>query len=710
MIISDKQRTLLHRLARLYGIRTAYRDTEGRRRPAAPHALLAVLKALGAPVESASDLAPAARERRHGWWRRLCEPVIVVWDRRPTAFALRLPSRCAGEAAQCRLRLEDGRLLRRGFRPNRLPLQGRDGVEGIMYEIRRLVLPGGLPWGYHRLTLHLPPRTAEALVIVAPGEAHALPPGNRIWGGFLPLYALHTRRSGAAGDLTDLEALLGWIGRMGGNMVGTLPLLPNFLDEPFDPSPYAPVSRLFWNEFYLDPHRVEEARRNPEVRALLASPEYRGETAELRAARLVDYRRGMALKRRVLESCARSFFAGDDGRQEALQRWAHAHPAAQDYAAFRAAVEHRGAPWPEWPEPMRDGILREGDYDPETARYHLYVQWLIDDQFRKLAEKARQAGQRLYLDLPLGVHAAGYDVWRERAAFAPDCSTGAPPDTFNPDGQDWGFAPLHPERIREQGYRYYIACLRHHLRRAGILRIDHAAGLHRLFWVPRGLSATEGVYVRYRTEEFFAILTLESRRHRALIVGEDLGTVPDTVRRLMARHGIYGMHVLPFEFTGDYDRVFNPVGKSALACLNTHDMPPFAAFWQEKKTSPDPYVRTALPACLCRQGWLKSPATKTGAVLGGSLAHLAAGPAGILLVNLEDLWLETASQNKPGSRDEYPNWRRKARYPLEAFAEMDGVKALLRKINLLRKARRVRRVFRSGYTGRFWVRRRGKRP
>lgn len=706
MSISDKQRTLLHELARLYGIRTVYRDTEGRRRPAAPHALLAVLRALGAPVESVSDLGAAVRERRHDWWRRLCEPVIVVWDRRPTAFSLRLSSGVAEKTAECRLQLEDGRLLHRSFRPARLALQRRVCVEGTAYEIRRLVLPGGLPWGYHRMTLHLPPRTAEALVVVAPGRASRLPAGKRIWGGFLPLYALRTGRSGAAGDLTDLEALLDWIGKMGGDMVGTLPLLPNFLDEPFDPSPYAPVSRLFWNEFYLDLHRVEEVCRHPEARALLESPEYRRETAELSGAPLVDYRRGMALKRRVLESCARLFFAGGGRRQEALRRWADTHPRVHDYAAFRAAVEHQGAPWNEWPERMRNGTLQEGDYDPETARYHLYVQWLVDGQFRELSAKARQAGQSLYLDLPLGVHTAGYDVWRERAVFAADCSAGAPPDAFHRDGQDWGFSPLHPERIREQGYRYYIACLRHHLQRAGILRIDHVAGMHRLYWVPRGLSAAEGVYVRYRTEEFFAILTLESWRHRALIVGEDLGTVPDVVRRMMARHGIYGMYVLPFEFTGDFDKVLNPVGNGSLACLNTHDLPPFAAFWQEKLTDADRYVRTALPSYLYRQGWLKAPTAKTGAVLGGSLAHLAAGPAGILLVNLEDLWLETAPQNKPGSGEAYPNWRRKAYYALEEFAAMNGIESLLRRINLLRKTRRPVRFSRRRYTGRLYFRRR----
>lgn len=678
----------LHELARAYGIQTAYRDVGGRPRQAAPHSLLAALRALGAPVETGADIDDAFRERRQSRWRELCAPVFVAWDGKPAEIELRLPVKYPAVTGECRLQFEDGRRLSWFFQPAGLPPVTGDSVEGTAYEVRRLTLPGGLPHGYHRITLNLPGYAREALVIAAPGRAYALPPGERVWGVFLPLYALHSGRSGAAGDLTDLETLLEWTGRMGGNMVGTLPLLPTFLDEPFDPSPYAPVSRLFWSEFYLDLDRVGEVRDRPEIRALLDSAGYRREIAALKAGDLVDYRRGMALKRRILEACARAFFAGGGERRTALEHWADIHPGARDYARFRAAVEYQGAPWSAWPARMRDGTLREGDYDPETARYHLYVQWLISGQLRMVSAGARRAGRRLYLDLPLGVHTAGYDVWRERAAFAPGADTGAPPDPFNTAGQNWAFAPPHPENIRERGYRYYIACLRHHLRQAGILRIDHAAGLRRLYWIPHGLPAGEGVYVRYREEEFFAILALESHRHRALIVGEDLGTVPDSFRRLMTRRRVYGMYVVPFELTGEKQSVLRPVRPDSLACLNTHDMTPFAGFWKARTEPGDTagtVAGTALPAYLHRRGWLKAPTDETGAVLEGLLADLAAGPAEILQVNLEDLWLETRPQNIPGTRDEYPNWRRKARYSLDEFTGMDEIKRVLRKVDRLRK-------------------------
>ncbi len=642
-------------------------------------------------MERMADVPQALRERREEQWRRCCEPVVVAWDGEPVSLELRLPAGRAVGPADCCLKFEDGEERRWSCDLASLPVLRAAAVEGRRWVARLLSLPPGLPWGYHRFALELPACSCETLVISAPRQVYTLlsAGAGRIWGAFLPLYALTSERSWGAGNFTDLENLCRWVQALGGGMVGTLPLLAAFLDEPFDPSPYAPVSRLFWNEFYLDVARVPELEGSWEARKVLGSPEFQREIRELRDAPLVDYRRGMAARRRVLEHLARSFFSGGSaGRRRAeLRRWAAEHPHAEDYARFRAAGEQQRTCWQDWPERMREGGLREGDYDPDAARYHLYVQWLAHEQFQAAAEQARRRGAGLYLDFPVGVHRAGYDVWRERAAFVLEASIGAPPDPFFAGGQDWGLPPLHPERIREQGYRYFIASLRHHLRYAGALRLDHIMGLHRLFWVPGGLPAREGVYVRYRAGEFYAILALESRRQKALIVGEDLGTVPCQVRAAMARHGVYRMYVLPFELArspaGEAPgEILRPVPADALACLNTHDMPPFAAFWQERKEG----ERLALSAFLQRAGRLEAPRAGTGAALKACLAHLAASRAPILLVNLEDLWLETAPQNVPGAGD-YPSWRRKARLSFEKFARLPGVAELLGEISALRAGR-----------------------
>ncbi|MBO8128760.1 MAG: 4-alpha-glucanotransferase [Peptococcaceae bacterium] len=681
--MSGKQVRLLHQLARFHGVQTAYYDVNRRRRLAAPRSLLAVLRALGVPVRNLADVPGALREARQAHWQRFCEPVVVAWDGKPAYLELRLAASQADGLVDCRLELETGNVLSWTCRLANLPVLQAAAVEGVDYVVKRLNLPPGLPWGYHRLTLALSGRSWETLVITAPRRAYTLTDkASRIWGVFLPLYALRSMKSWGAGDFSDLGNLLHWVGGLGGSLAGVLPLLASFLDEPFNPSPYEPVSRLFWNEFYLDITRVPELKSCPPARELLESAAFQDELARLRAKPLVDYRHEMTVKRRVLEHLARCFFTADGERQAAFQRWVKAYPAVSDYARFRAAVERQCAGWPAWPERMQNGVLREGDYDPEVARYHLYVQWLAREQMQSLSTLAWQHGPGLYLDLPLGVHRAGYDVWRERGIFVLDASGGAPPDPFFTEGQDWGFPPLHPERVREQGYRYYIACLRHHLRHAGALRIDHVMGLHRLFWIPRGLPARDGVYVSYRADEFYAILALESHRHKALIVGEDLGTVPRYIRSAMGRHKIHRMYVLPFEFTPDPHKALRAPSINVVASLNTHDMPPFAAFWREK----DRDDQAVLTSFLARKGWLEAPTDNTRAVLEACLAYLAASRARIVLVNLEDLWQEQRPQNVPGTTgEECPNWRRKTRCAFEEFSRMPEVLEMLRQINRLRR-------------------------
>jgi 4-alpha-glucanotransferase len=506
-----------------------------------------------------------------------------------------------------------------------------------------------------------------------------------------------------------LEALAEWSAEQGGVVVATLPLLTAFLDEPFDPSPYAPASRLFWNEFYVDVTRVPELQQCPAAQTLLESAEVQREIAALRSSPLVDYRRQMAIKRRVLEELARSFYAEPSARGAAFRHFVESHPAVEDYARFRAIGERLRTPWPQWPQPLRDGTLPEGDGSDEAGRYHFYVQWLAHEQLQALAEKAKAHGPGLYLDLPLGVHGYSYDVWREREAFAVDAAGGAPPDAVFTKGQDWGFPPLHPERIRTQGYRYVVAYVRHHLRHAGLLRIDHVMGLHRLFWVPRGVSASEGAYVQYPAEELYAILSLESHRHTAMLVGENLGTVPPAVNASMVRHRIHRLYVVQYELPSVPHRPPRAVSSAEVASLNTHDMPPFAAFWQgldiqdrfelglmdeagrRRERQNLAAMQEALGSFLRQKGWLQEETIDLQAILRACLSYLAASPARVVLVNLEDLWLEKLPQNTPGTGEERPNWRRKTRERFEAWCQQPQVVSVLQTIDLLRGQPRKRR-------------------
>lgn len=675
----------LKTLADLYGVQTSYHDAVGRLREASAESLLAALAALEAPVENDADVPAALAERRRELESGLVEPVIVAWDGRLDA---ELRPGGAGRV-ECHLELEGG-----GERS-----WGHDG-DGA----RRLAPTEPLPMGFHRLRVAAGSRQEEALVVAAPTAAYA-GSGEPLWGVFLPLYALRTRGGWGAGDLSDLEALAEWTAGLGGGVVGTLPLLAAFLDEPFEPSPYAPASRLFWNELFLDPRRLPEMEESPVTRRLLESPELRDQIESLVATRQVEYERLATLKRRVLEDLASSFFHQHERGSERfgeLEAFIAAKPHLEEWAAFRAVGDRRGEPWQRWPERPREGRLAPADYDHDDYRYHLWVQWACDRQVRGMAREARRRGPGLYLDLPLGVNASSYDVWHEGELFAQGSSAGAPPDPFFTKGQSWGFPPVRPDRQRAQGYRYLVECLRHHLEHAGILRIDHVMQFHRLFWIPQGLEAKDGVYVRYPADELFAVLSLESHRHRAMLVGENLGTVPPEIGERMERHGVFGMYVLQYELAPGAGGLPRRPPERVMASLNTHDMPTFRGFWEGRDIADrkdlglldegEAKAERERLAALREEmaGFLRSRGEDRGEVgwrevVRGFLEHLAASPARMLLVNLEDLWGETEPQNVPGTSAERPNWRRKARLTLEELSARPEVVETLQAIDVLRR-------------------------
>lgn len=690
-------RIALRALARAWGIQTAYRDIEGRRHVASDEALVAVLRALGARVAGPADAVRALAERRAMLDARRLEPVLVAWDGRLPAFTLGAarPAR----RLRCRLVLEDGAERAWDVGPDSLAEAPASGGRALR------VAPGGVvPAGRHRLVVEGAGPAAETHVLAAPRHVWSLPAGHRTWGVFAPVYGLHSPTSLGVGDLGDLDRLAGQVGDLGGDLVGTLPLLAAFLDEPFDPSPYAPVSRLFWNELYVDVGTVPELEDAPAAQRLLASDGVRRTVDRLGRGRLVDPREAMRLKRRVLEILAAT--PARPERRRALAAWLAANPRARDYARFRAAVERRGTGWPAWRGAARDGRLGPRDVDPARVRYHCWVQWIADTQLAAVGDTARARPVGLYLDLPLGVSGGGYDTWRERDAFALAVDAGAPPDPFFSKGQSWGFPPLHPERIRETGYGYPAAYLRHHMRAARVLRLDHVMGLHRLYWVPHGFEAAEGVYVRYRPDEAYALVSLESHRSRCAVVGENLGTVPAAVNAAMARHHLLYMHVLQYEIRPERTPPLRPAPPRALACLNTHDMPPFAGWWAARDVEDRRVTgllrateaaaerrgraaaRRALVRMLRRAGALDPGRADAAAVLRACLAFLAAGPADVLLVSLEDLWLEERPQNVPGTTGD-ANWRGRLRLGLERLARDGRVRDTLRRVAEARELRQA---------------------
>jgi 4-alpha-glucanotransferase len=570
-----------------------------------------------------------------------------------------------------------------------------------------VVLPP-LPMGYHRLSVSAGGRSHESLVIAAPD--HCAPFDERAWGVFIPLYALRRqRRDQGVGNLNDLMCLMSETMGRGGRTVATLPLFATFTGAsgPFEPSPYAPVSRLFWNELFLDINGLPGARRRVPVSPLERNA--RRQTAENpEMVRLVDYRRVAAAVHGVLDDRARTLMATPSRGRDAFERWRRSRPDVAAYARFRAAIERRGNGWRAWPARMRNGHLRSSDVDPAVELRHLFAQWAFERQLDAVVRMGRSKGSGwpqvdLAFDLPLGVHPDGFDAWREREVMVEGANAGAPPDRLFTKGQDWGFAPLHPERVREDGYRYPIACLRALMSRARFLRLDHVMALHRLFFVPHGMPATAGTYVRYRPEEWYAILALESQRSGCVIVGEDLGTVPRLVRHAMRRHGVLRSYVTELELWPGNDPPLAEPPRASVASLNTHDLAAFAGYLEGKDIDDRRRIglideATAARAhaersrllerfarVLHRRGLLdETDDMKWEAFLRAALSLLASSEASLVTVNLEDLWGERLPQNIPGTGPEEPNWRRRAALTLEEAFGSETVLATLRMLNDLR--------------------------
>jgi 4-alpha-glucanotransferase len=725
-------------LLRDCGVRASYKDATGRRRRASPDALLALLKSLKLEIEKPEDAKKILAQRRQARFQRGLEPVLVAWNGFSGNATLTLPAYSL--PASISYRIESGhKPITKSFSIDNLPI-AKTADEGGEFLSYRLPLPRKMPMGYHQLFVEAGPHSFSSLIISSPKTAyshsHEHDQRGRQWGGFLPLYAVRSERDWGIGDFASLRALGHWIGELGGSCFGTLPLLAAFLDEPFEISPYRPVSRLFWNELYIDIESVPELRDDTSAKQLVESDTFRARIANQRATELVDYREVMRLKREALSLLAANFFKQRPARFAELQRFLAKNPEVEHYARFRAACDNERTAWPNWSDRMRSGDLGVTNVNPTVVEYYIYAQWVAQEQLAQLQRDGDAHHFGLYLDLPIGVDPSGYDTWRYRSEYLSGSSVGSPPDIVFPKGQDWGLPPVHPERMRENGYELFRRVLSNNMQFARRLRIDHVLAFHRLYCIPPGFGAADGTYLHYRDEELYAVAILESHRNRCELVGENLGTVPETVDKQLGSHGISGMWVAPYELEPGRRIGLRPPPANDVAMLNTHDMPPFAAWWrgddidqrvslglidadqakqereyrelakeklrewlesfdeqlpQRRQPPASPGVRESTIRDTNPAVAAETPGRAAGYEPNDNdipllplLRALAASDSSFVLVNLEDLWHETCSQNVPGTCDGHSNWRRKARYRLDEFRQMPQVIEALSMINSLR--------------------------
>jgi 4-alpha-glucanotransferase len=629
--------------------------------------------------------------------RDLAAPTIVLRDEEPLALDVTLPAASWTDALRWELFPEGGEPERGEVQLRDAPVVHADHRPDGTYDTRRVTLRAPLPRGMHQLALSAGGYgSATVAVIVVPPRAH--PPHGRTWGIALQLYTLRSARNHGIGDFADLRAFCELVGERGASYVGINPLHAGFRSDPEAASPYAAASRRWLNVLAIALDEVPEAAA-PQARGILDDTATAQRVAALRAASNVDYRGVMAFKDEVLRACFVALSI-DALRRAAYTTWCDAQgEPLRRFAIYEALVARYGRDLAAWPPGLRapdgPGIAAFAQVEAEEIGYAMYLQWVAAEQLAAVAAAAARAGVRLYRDLAVGVDSAAADVWVDTQAYVSGVSVGAPPDALNTLGQDWGLPPLNPRGLVREAYAELLALLEANCRDAGALRIDHAMSLARLYWIPRGADARSGTYVQYPFDDLRGIVALASARARCVVIGEDLGTVPEGFREAMATTGILSYRILFFE--RENDGAFIPPERYpalALAASGTHDLATIPA-----------WLRAEDVALRDRLGLLETPVEAEHAarerdrsrfldalVSHGDLApgqrddptavviaanrYLAATPCAIVMAQLDDILGERAPVNIPGTSTQYPNWRRKLSTDLAALATDDRLTRL----------------------------------
>lgn len=713
----------LRQLADLAGIVAEYHDIWGTPHTASDTTRRGLLQSMGIACSDDAEISAALLDWQMRHWQQRLAPVQVVPVNQAACLRLHLRQDEMGQRRTWTLRLENGATQTGMFDPASLKQLDTQEINGEPWLAVELALPDITETGYHQLQIdgfdsHLD-------LIVHPPRCHQpLADGQRVWGLSLQLYGVRSRRNWGIGDFTDLRHLVEWSAKAGAGLVGVNPLHALFPHNPHHNSPYSPSSREFLNTLYIDVEAVPEFAECTTAHEAVAEPAFQAQLRRLRDAQLVDYAGVAAVKSTLLEHLYRHFRNQHLDRVTARAADFHAFqaqggPSLAHFALYQALQEHFFAQdthcwgWPVWPEEYRDptsaSVTTFATEHQTRIEFFQYLQWLAATQLSAVGKLAHEQGMSvgLYQDLAVGVDLGGADTWSDRELYALGARIGCPPDDFSLLGQDWGLPPWIPERLHEQAYAPFIAMLRANMRGAGALRLDHVMGLMRLYWAPPGEDARAGAYLNYPLHDLLGILALESQRNRCLIVGEDLGTVPDEVRGSLHDLGVLSYRLFYFERNYHLDSAFKAPHEylsQALVAGSTHDLPTLTGFWCgadiELRTALGLYPseeqrnrqieeraqdRGRLLAALAREDLLPEGVsqdaaaitTMTPALLRAIHCFLARTPAKLAMLQAEDLLGQMDQANLPGTVEQHPNWQRKLNLDIEAWATNSEINALV---------------------------------
>ncbi len=698
--------SLLDQLVEYRGIESNYHDAWGRPTSIEPATKSKLLSAMGYPVDEPDLLLKQVQDSSNQTWLSVLNPVQVLRIEEHLKIVVRLPIELVTDDYVAKVSTELGDVFEHPFVPIDGQLANVAHIEDIEFQEYLIDIPMQLPLGYHTLSIVIDDDVLGSMrLIIAPSSCFkpkVLTEGKKVWGLSIQLYCLRSDHNWGIGDFSDLSFLVEKLAKQGAQFVGLNPIHALYPSNADACSPYGPSSRRWLNFIYIDVTSLDGYQQDS-TQAIVNDVSFQQQLQNARAADLVDYQLVTKLKLNALEKVfeyQNSQYLSKNTRLNKVFKAfvADGVDSLQTLAVYDALQESLAAQqkpfsgWPVFPTEFSDfhnpAVKTFTKKHAKRVKFFLWLQWQAALQLEMANQVAQKSNMLigLYRDLAVGVSEGSAEIWGNKELYCTEASVGAPPDILGPLGQNWGLPPMDPEKLFEQQYQPIIEMFDANMRATGALRIDHVMALLRLWWVVKGDDAKKGGYVYYPVDDLLAILALESHRHQSLVIGEDLGTVPDEIRAKLADNGVYSYRVFFFEQAPD-GGFFSPshYPEQSMSTLTTHDMPTLAGYWhcddltlgKELGLYPAEDILSTLYASRHhnKQSILDTlhghhsindevgrdvhNVKMSKALNFGMQLHMASGSSALLSLQLED-WLEMDKPvNIPGTFNEYPNWRRK---------------------------------------------------
>ena len=723
---------LLQQLVEMRGIETQYVDAWGKPATIAESSKAKLLNTLGYDTSSDEKIQSQITQDIKSVWLSPLNPVQVVRNTQEINLAVRLPIELVNDVHTLTVTCEAGNVLTHDFTPVDQEMTTMAHIDDVEFHEYVVTLPLDLPLGYHDVALSADDdEFARSRIIVAPEACYTpneIKEGKKIWGLSVQLYCVRSENNWGIGDFSDLSQLIEKAAGVGADFIGLNPIHALYPANPNACSPYGPSSRRWLNYLYIDVTAID-GYDDASVQAVVSSDEFKATLEHARNVEHVDYEAvahvKLAALKAVFDVYDAKYLRKSTKQNKAFKAFVEAGGESLDmlavYDALQSHLKAEGKDswgWPVFPQDYKDyynpAVAKFKSANEQDVKFYLFLQWIAAQQLELASNKATDAGMTigLYRDLAVGVSEGSAEIWGNKDLYCTGASVGAPPDILGPLGQNWGLPPMDPRKLYEQGYQPIIDLFASNMASSGSLRIDHVMALLRLWWVVKGDNAKDGGYVYYPVDDLLGILALESHRNQSLVIGEDLGTVPEEIRSKLADNGVYSYRVFFFEQAEDggfFSPSHYPV--QSMSTLTTHDMPTLIGYWhcldlelgKEIGLYPTEEIlqtlfadrhenKQAILDTLHGHGSIGDNVGRdvnhTGMnreLNNGMQVHMAGGSSALLSLQLED-WLEMDKPvNIPGTFDEYPNWRRKLTENIESMFDRHDINELASKLTHARK-------------------------